>query len=357
MGKKRSGYIGRAPLWGFNKRSGVWTLDEVFDEMYQGTWPDDGRTFTLSYTLRNIIPSGGPSYNSGPIVLPRTKGLYVAVDHNSLYTGLTALGGFNHNNASRAESGKPPSGALWLITRTETTVSVAAVDGGGGITSVDLQRSGIGNYVSGGTPVSFTGGSGTGATLFIGRSPENTNTVTGVATPGSGYKVGDLLSWTCPLPTTSGMFDTVNDKLIHGVGGNGGGAGGSAVAVGQGSPGNDGFYYDGGGTSHRPPGGGAGSEHASQFPSAGGGGASGRGGGGGGGSGWGGGGGGQSSGGDGHSTSYGGSGGAGFSKLNTDLVKNGSTSSTSYPTAGISVTVDNVEIGVITNQFSCLSII
>lgn len=349
---RQFGYRGRSPLQTEVSKSGLFDLIEQYIQDLAGNWPGPSYDVTIKYVLKNVTTTSQKSYDSGDIVLNGEPGMYFLGIHND---GFTSRFGSAGNGPRPAGNGKPPSAAVYVCYRKPVTVSVTAVNGSGAVTAFSLLSKGKGTSRSPGTSVSFTGGNGSGAQFLIEKDTDNLVTATNIGSSGgTGYQVGDTLSFTDDLPTALSGFDTDWDIFLHGVGGNGGQNGGSAVIVGTGGAGSSGFYFTPSAQVVRPAGGAAGTSSGSYVAQSGGNGGSGGpfpgSGGGGGGGGWGGGGGGQAAGGDGGSTSYGGGGGAGYSYLNTAIVTNGTALTTTFASPGIDLYVNGVNVANIENE-------
>jgi len=356
MANLRSGsYKGGYPdNWSKVSRTGIYTISDQYELSYDNNWSYPTDPITLRYVFKNATTkSDQRSFDSGDFLITKEPGLYFLAMHNP--SGWSNYGGSGGNSVV-SYKGSAPAGAMYLVYRQETRVLVTSVNGSGAITGFTVLTKGKGTDKSG-TTVSFSGGSGSGATFTISKDVNKFINVTTFVNPGSGYSAGNVLTFTDSLPTTSGGFDTDWDKFLHGVAGNGGGSGGGGLAQTYGAGGNGGngyWFAEGSGQLQTVVGGSGASVWSNSYlPSVGGTGQSGGpfsgSGGGGGGSGWGGGSGGLASGGDGQSSSVGSQGGAGYSYLNTSIITSYTNLSTVYASAGIELYVNGNNVSTVVN--------
>ena len=213
----------------------------------------------VSYTMKNVLDVTAPerSFVSGDILLenlkPGTRLVVVGTNGGGNNGGPRA-----GTDGYRQQDGFPCAAIVYQQTRQEHVFTVTGVDGSGGITGVTKVGETYGlpdfyNYgfvdtnsvyadtYNNGSPMSD--GTGTGAELRLRRGNDGVVELADIPidVPGSGYTVGDTLTFTAPFGNgnnrkfshnnvTHDTTDSVNrgtldsdlDVLIHGLGGKGG---------------------------------------------------------------------------------------------------------------------------------------
>ena len=308
--------------------------------------------------------SYGGSYDSNEFyVAPKPHLYFVGIDN----TGLTNVdaAGLNmggYTAASSSTNAFPGRAAVYLQLRQPVYLEVTSVGASGEILALEQQNVAYGVndwYAYSGNPGTLTGGTGGGAkAIFVKNSETKATEFYNIYSGGSGYTLGDVLTFTPPLGNgnnragagtittgfSEGTLDRDWDVMIHGMGGMGGNSGANSPAERRGSPagyltGNGGAGQSSGGT-----GGTGGVAAYSLYIGAGGGGSQSGGGGSqnpgaGGGPGWGGGGGGDNGG---PQAPNGGGGGATW--INTNFVTAGEVLSASYPQEGIRFFINGAQV-------------
>jgi hypothetical protein len=214
-----------------------------------------GALRALKYILGSFKGAsfGGQSFDSGLFYVTPKPYLYLVLIDNpeGTATGPTAMG--LDNGAYRWSNGGPvgdamPPGrfAAFLQLRQPIKFRVTSLAASNGVAAVEKINTayGINDWHANGNPATVTGGSGSGCSLILGRnSTTGETTYAALSTPGSGYSLGDELTFTPPLgnggnrsdyymygsPRTTnvtgfsvGTMDSYWDFLIHGIGNTGG---------------------------------------------------------------------------------------------------------------------------------------
>lgn len=347
MSKYQGGYVGNTPVWANQNRSGVWTTSDQYYLKKQNQWPYEGGVVKIRYIMRNFITGASPNYDSGDITLTRDPDMIFWAIQGAGFASATGGSGGSAGGGNiyySGGAGESPRGAVYLSWRRAIIIQVATVNGSGGITSFVTTQLGKGLRATNfNTNKTFTTASpGINATFNLSRDANNFTTAT-LVNSGSGYSVGNTLSWIDTIGEGSGdSMDPYWDILLHGVAGAGGSGAIWAVNPGQTGAGTQPLFV-----------GSAGGSTASGSVTAGGGGGgwnqgnAGDAGPGGGGAGWGGG-----------PTVFnpGQNGWAGYSPLNTTYVTNGTTTSTSYGSRAIELLVNGAQVKLISNAIDSYSL-
>lgn len=361
MTKYQGGYIGNTPGWANQNRSGVWNVAEQVSLKAKNQWPFEDGTIALRYILRNFSAVEGTSYDSGTITVQKDPDVIFWAISNSAQTfgngtvGFSQVsgGGFgvgDDGDKNLGSYGEEPRGAVYLSWRRPLIIQVSTTNGTGGITSINIQQLGKGlKAVNVNTVKTLeTQSQGTAATFNLNRDASNLTTAT-VVSSGTGYSVGDILTWQETLGDGSGnTMDPYWDLLLHGIAGAGGIIRGNAfsdsgvtgggqqpryVGVAAGGPAASGLIT--------PSSGGKGQDNTGDYQS----------GGGGGGAGWG-----AGQGGAGGEANLGYVGQAGYSPLNTTYVTNGAPSSINYGSRAIELLVNGVQVKLIANAIDSIAL-
>ena len=222
-----------------------------------------GPTIVFEYQLNEFIP--GLAFNSGPVRAARIPYTYLSVTCNLKPDGSEKLNGEsgvvgeyggNTNcfkdgdcnipdieSPSNKNAGKPVRCMIFLQVRQPIRFVVGQIGAGGTVTELaehpdDLQKLGLPDYIKYEDPsldVTTVTGSGSGLKIHLRQTPEGYTRLAGWEDDtGSGYAVGDIVSWQGAVGdgtgkknnngtvSKSGSLDLANDIIIHGMPGRGG---------------------------------------------------------------------------------------------------------------------------------------
>ena len=218
-------------------------------------------TFNFSFQLGGFGRGNEISFNSDPITMEVDDTDYVffvwaggpttgGKCQKQYYTGVNWYNGIAGGAGDYGDDGDknpganapPPRASLYLTKRRSVIVEVATIDGSGGVETFNTIQDGLGlNTQNIGQNKLFTGGSGTEVQLKVVRNTDQTTGASQVTTKGTGYQVGDLLTWEEGFGLGGlTQMDDVYDKLLYGIAGNGPivGSGPGAQSTGSGATNN-----------------------------------------------------------------------------------------------------------------------
>jgi hypothetical protein len=211
----------------------------VFSEYSEIVRSATGSLIQIEYILKSF-PGGqfqSKSFDSNPFFVSPKPYLYiVAIDNSAVPLTYQEVSGLDTSGNTPAQG--PCKCGLYLQLRQPATFVVTQLGPNNGLADVEGTNVafGMNDYFANGNFAPVEGGTGTGGSLILERSPTGQTLFKAIGTPGTGYTVGDVLTFTPPIGNGSnaanrvtnvtgfsvGTLDSYWDVLIHGIGQNGG---------------------------------------------------------------------------------------------------------------------------------------